>query len=450
MIPNLKKLLFAATCIVMPAFSYAQEFIDEPIGIKKHISIIRESGEDNWLVYTNYDDFACFTWVDHSSMSYNQTLALQNMNTLQVSDFEILDGEYVFYCGRRFDDQEGSWNGVFGQFAISDIMSGNTFDEFNFDSDVWPTKLEVFRVRGEVHLAMVGKAPSSSGESKPTCRGYILDAYGTAPLPSSWSIRYAANETLIYDDIALTEKYVIATGRDTTHGNDGYIVSFNRPLPSLFFVPSSNCVYPHFKSPYDAADTVLIEACESDYVATATYSVSTNSIVVTAYDNTTLYATVMMPPLNGVDPLLQIRDIKYNPFSKTLNLLQHFLYAGEFSSVIFHLDSSLSSPGTYPTTVKGNAFIDHKLSSIDRLLYNPNHVIASGHEMYPVEKTWLKLYQHRELYYRNCSRLFDNECFYHDKDNREIGFLLETRRLDAISNRPPRIDNAFYVDPICR
>lgn len=444
-----KKILFATICISTFAFSYAQEFIDEPTGIKKHASIIREVREDSWLVYTTYDDFAWFTWVDHGSLSYLQTHTLQNMNTLQVSDFEILDGEYVFYCGRRRDYVGGPWKGVFGQFTLTDIITGNTFDEFTIELDVWPTKLEVFRVRNEVHLAMVAN-PSLNRVSKPTPKGYIFDAYGTGSYPSSWNIKCAANDTLIYDDIAVTEKYVIATGRDALYGNDGYIVSFDRPLPGSYFIPSVSCVYPHFKVPYDVADTVLIEACDSDYVATATYSMATNSIVVTAYHNTTLYATVMMHPLSGVSPLLQIRDIKYNPFSRTLNLLQHFLYNGEFSSVIFHLDPSLANPGVYPTTVKGNAFIDHKLSSIDRLLYNPNHIIASGHEMYPVENTWLLVYQHRELLYGNCSRIFDNECFFHEKDNQKIGYWLDITYPRFAHNMPPRTDNADFVDPICR
>lgn len=439
------KTLLIAVCFMSFSLSQAQEFIEEPIHAKKYSSIIREISKENWLVYSPYDDFAWFTWIDHIGQVFKQTHSAHYTNALQVSDFEILDREYVFYCGRRRDSIGGAWHGVFGHFALSNFMTGNTFNEFKFEDDIYPEKLEVFRVEDEVHLAMVGKKRAS----KFTPLGVIIDAYGFGSLPTSWNVKMAERETLKYDDIAVTNNYVIVTSRDTTH-NYGYIVSFLRPGPSSSFLPPISCNYSHYMAPYDVADTLLIEACDGDFIATATYSSSFNRNIVTAYNNTTLYATVTMPLLAGVSPILQIRDIKYNPFNKTLNLLQHFLYDGELSSVIFHLDSSLANPSNYPAQIKGNAFVYHKLSSIDRLFFNPNHVIASGHEMFPVENQWLKIYQHKESHYENCTKEIINECSFFGKENMEF-----TPRLEISNPRighivQPRENNEGIIKNICK
>ncbi|MBP5677198.1 MAG: hypothetical protein J6W88_01730 [Bacteroidales bacterium] len=442
---NIRLFFFAAIAVLIPLCSIAQEFIKEPLHLKKDNSMIREISRGCWLVYSHYDYFAWFTLVDENNIfvhhTYNSGLCFGG--DIVISDFEILGKDMVYYCGKRYVCDSNAWKGVFGYFDLSTFTSLSSFSEVELPelNGVFPEKIDFYVVDGNIHLVMVANTPATGGDAKPTT-GVIIEAIGTGINPTTnWQINYAINGTLRYDDIAVTDNYVVATARNISQ-NHGYVVSFNKSTSSACFISSIGLSYypngyPHSAYYYSANDTILIEACEKDYYATVTYSTdpSINGTVVYAHNPSGLYAKIYMPPLSGVDPLLQVRDIKYNPYGKTLNLLQHFRYNGQLSSAIFHLDTTLVNPPSMPTNVYGNAFRYHKLSSIDRLLWNSNHIIASGHIVYPEEWNLLLVYQHEENVFRHCTNPITNTCFTIDKGNNTFYFVFSTPHYDSEVNQ---------------
>lgn len=100
--------------------------------------------------------------------------------------------------------------------------------------------------------------------------------------------------------------------------------------------------------------------------------------------------------------------------------------------------------------LKRNALVYHKLSSIDRLFFNPNHVIASGHEMFPVENQWLKIYQHKESHYENCTKEIINECSFFGKENMEFTPRLEISNPHILPTPEPRENNEGIIKNICK
>lgn len=451
------RLLFLASfALLQPLCATAQEFIKEPIHLKKNRSIIREISRENWLVYSEYDYFAWFSWITENGIFFDYTVSSNWMDALIISDIEILDRKIVYYCGIRHNMNSNTRKGVFGYFDLSSFTTGSSYNEVELptqliNDNIYPEKIDIYTVGDTVHLVMVANTPMGGGGAKPH-NGTIIEAISQGLFPASWDIYYAQNSTLRYDDIAVTENYVVATARNTST-NAGYTVSFNKSTTSSSFIPlTSPYTHPHSAYFFHANDTILIEACEHDYYATVTYSndiAPNGAVAVYAHNPTGLYATIYMPPLPGVDPLLQVRDIKYNPYRKTLNLLQHFKHHDTITSAIFHLDTTLANPANYPTSVLGHAYYNkHKLSSIDRLLYKPNHIIASGHSTNP-EWHLLFIYQIREDLYGHCTDSITNTCNTIDKKTVDVQFDFITNRLPSDTILKDRYNGKIKIENIC-
>lgn len=374
----------------------AQEFILEPWTIKDHYSLVREIGSNDWLVYSNYCNSSIFARV----INYNLTInGIYHDPTYAIRDFEIIEvpegemGKTVFYCGENVctynKDSTSKYSqnsAMIGYFSISSIPTPNvngcecliTIPNLKL---ACLNKLEIFKDGDDYHLVMVGH--DADGES------LLVDAVSAYPF-SSWTFKaIGLGSDGSFDDIAVSDNYVVATGR--TLNRHPFLRSFLLTSGDSFLNHPANAVY---LSDIETAETVLIESCESDYFSIALVATTSSNIVVSSYDGPlNHYATVHISPIN-MDR--RLRDLQYSPASKSLEVLENIIGNEYGCSYIYTITSSLS--------VLGRMYKTDILNSMDYLKLSPGCIIASGHPFEtPTVSQVLRLYHYEPMIYGNCS-----------------------------------------------
>jgi len=155
-----------------------------------------------------------------------------------VKDVEIVD-DTVYYCG---------WAGfpALCYFAISDVMNSNicvkTYWYYTTVRSV-PRRLEMFKTTDGIHAVMVGTYGTS-----PSVNSFIADAWKPSHIspPNSWSVAVLLTDGKeMYDDIAVTDNYVVASAVAPA-GNDIFLRVFHKPLyatHSLVFYSYDNNIF---------------------------------------------------------------------------------------------------------------------------------------------------------------------------------------------------------------
>ena len=396
---NLLVIVSFLTCFY-PNTGKGQEFIVEFLSLKHDYSIIRESGFNQWLLCNNYDGLQIIALADLSGTA-NYIARGDGYNRCLIKDIEIVDSRYVYYCGSRVIsytiqlDNQGNWiytptwGAMFGCFDLASFTTPNVqgIDDlamFYFES---LDKLEVYQVDGETHLVMVG--------SKNNSCGIVVDFYGTGAIPNAWAFRYEMVDGEKFDDVAISEDHLIVSSRNPDM--QSYLRSFAIPTSvgqTIFDNPVAQ-----IKTSISANDTILLEYCEGGYFALATTDLSTNSIEIAAFDyNLNFYQALTIPLTSSETPLYSLRDIRYNPYTQSLAVLEVIPIQTFYSSIIHHLSTN-NAPPTLSNIVNGTLYKEARLCSLDYEFNNIGHIVASGCG----ENTFARIYQHFPYQQENCT-----------------------------------------------
>lgn len=237
-----KYLCIAATAAMslFPTIASGQDAIYE-IGVpatKK--TIVREMKENVAIVYSYDGTDGWFSYVDMNTPDCYSA----KIPGLEVNDFEIYK-DTVYFCGKGggvavagyFDINATFFMGAPAQYAFmpSSIYCqiDNPFP--NYEDIIDLRKIVVMNnPGGQPHMLMIGEATCT--HSVNLVNRCIVDVYYDG---SDWEIAMTQeHESILYfDDIAVTDNYVIAAGHK--HPQDGeYLTSFPRPtnpIVSIFY-----------------------------------------------------------------------------------------------------------------------------------------------------------------------------------------------------------------------
>lgn len=459
----MKKIVLALFLTAAAFSATAQEFIRSYQHVKDSRSVVREVDENAWLTANYYDGnrMGVFFLSDLTSSTY-----FYDAGWLIVHDLEILNDQFAFYCGERYNyrcyqigqkdsgfvpedtlytiisyDTMGNYvyvkrvRAVMGYFQM-DLDNLTLYDfhevaDFRYYLFRCFSKLELLPVVDGIHVLMTGTTKWGNGS--------LLDA--TSPTPGNLSWKFyidTTNDGTIFDDVAVTDNLIVATRRDPSHWY-GFIDFHGCPVDITMSTISGYTMTEQLN--YSVNDELLLEHCEQDTFATATCALSDSKIMISSFVANNHLATVDLPLFPVLNPLQQLIDIKYDNTLQVLALLQHLLYYGDTSSVIWHLSPRLiqNSGGT----ISGNMYREENLASIDRQKHNPGYVIASGHP--GAYDSWLiYLYQHEIDGQKKCSEIIYTECKYIEyKTN--ASYLVYPEQYESVE---PEIynANAYYCE----
>lgn len=364
-----------------------QEYILDAYNLKTNNSIVRETGDGLSIIANCYHGWKCFYILDGQNIS---TFTPKYFDQpVHVYDFEVLYDEYVYFCGEI--DNGANSNAVLGYFKINDFLSTAIGSNFNVQlmsnpNLIYYNKLELLPVDDGIHVIMTGK--NNNGY------GCVTDAYANTYTPSNWQTytEFINDGRHDYDDVAITDHYVIITSRKNSRG---YIQYFKNPTSATSHIVQFN----KYSISYDIKGPILIEHCESDAFVTGAYSPNENGVVFSGFNSNACLHSLTVHNVSSIDPDKQLRDIKYNNYSQTLDALLCFLNGLDTASIILHLDQTLTN-GNMANTHEYN---DEILSSLYCSSFNPNQTIASGQRNDEDFPHILSLYSHILGEYNGCT-----------------------------------------------
>lgn len=333
-------ILFAvgiAITMLFPAIVMGQDAIYELPRIVPKKTIVREFKENVAIVYSNDGTDGCFYYVDLTASNCRYAI----VPGLDVNDFEIYE-KTVYFCGSSpmgnivgyFDVYGTFFMGTPAQYAIMPTsLQCHVYDpNICYDDILSLKKLEIMDNPGGLpHILLIGEA--SCTYSVYSVNRCIIDVYyGT----SGWSVAMTQEHQSIYyyDDIAVTDNYVVAVGHK--HQSSGeYITSFPRPTNPTDNIFSTISMYPpaslqtvfshgggsQYILPMD--EEFLIEHISGDIFATSCHG---------GYrDYSGLYMGTVLNIYNTVsnvvnryyvqDTSIEYRGLKYNGSSNSLYIL---------------------------------------------------------------------------------------------------------------------------------
>jgi len=287
------------------------------------IAYVPEEGSGGYFVYEANNANALFAHVNVSC---------------EVNDFKIMD-DTVFFCGvipfganpygfvGCFDIKDLFFNG--GQANV--CMIPNTDNINNCGRMSIPRRMDVYRSKGFVHIAMAGEMSDADHPNDPD-GATLEDAYFDG---TNWHFCNLVNKNNIeyYTDITCTGNYVVAVARDRLT-NVCYLRAFE--ATGVFL---NKPIYPdHLMQIVDSTvrGDILIEAIDTNALALCHYysdagasgiAVSTVKLNVMgqAYYS---YITSRIVQNNSpvCSPLWALREMRYNKTMKRLYILQDMDY----------------------------------------------------------------------------------------------------------------------------
>ena len=351
-------ILFKLMLPVMVAFfmgtnvSEGQSVVYDLANQQSEFSIVRHYVDYIDITYSYYlSNERCFCYIDrYNNEYYKADVDLD----LGVVDFRIF-GDYVYFCGTY------RTNSVIGWFKISDLFFGsgsiklvsmliynNTYPIFEipgYDVDIEGSRLKVFERNGDLHLVMVGSGLhqlDDKGVADTIDRPYyvghsvIIDVWTNDHL--SWNIYYTMdyNDKFIFDDIAVTENYVVVTARYLPPQGNSYsphILYY--PLPAVSNSSIFGSLAPNITNAAGfTSDNIFIQSqswapyliseMERDRFVTMCEAVAPNSnvaTVVTYYQNP-VSSPVARYVYSNAHAIGYYKEIRYNQQNSFLYLLR--------------------------------------------------------------------------------------------------------------------------------
>lgn len=382
-------LLLALLTAVVPTVQ-AQEYIKEILDLTRKYSLIREYKEDKRVLCTFDDDSVIFAMVtDGGTMS--QYLSLKGK--FSVNDMEVY-GDTLYFCGEHYGDTQ------IGYFGYMDLMA---FPSATVNINLLPSlltckKMEVMRscFDNGLHIYITSDV-SDTGDCLVDIRenGY-----------SSWDCNRSTGDVRerIYDDVAVTDNYVIVTVRNPTDSS-AYLYGYAHPAPGnhIFYqvaaVLNMNLA--------NVVSCILVESCEQDY-----YVLTFKSEVVGQNPLPLYMPLINVFSFNGIFSIYLPKsyyvwsagsrypiDLKYNPVSRETDVLvRNYQSSVSVIGEIFHIDASGNAVGRHYDDVD----FHENLHSLDFLHYDPVHFIASGVSI----DNALRIYKYDPQEFKRCSNEF--------------------------------------------
>ena len=349
-----------------------EEYTKALQGISGSNAIVRDIGNNQYLVYYNDAGQSCFSVINNGGSS---TYALYT-DIDSVYDMEIY-GDEAYFCGRMSTLFGGS--AVMGFFSLSTFPS-TTIYYFNMPWFERAKKLEVAWMANRKHVVMTADAVNGMNA--------LVDAIQQT---GNWEINYTTCDTAdvtCFEDIAVTENYVVATAY-----HNGTTTSWGRKQLRLMVIarPTINgsSLFPVNATLLHSSERIVspfeITHCEGDYFVAAVRDAYTlgkimpNFVInrwldIYSYNGLSFVARRRIHYLN-YEP--NLKDVKYNSVNRTTDMLIHRV--GDVDSTrtseIYHLDQTLISGGGTATI---HADTNTVITSLDRQISNANHFFAVG------------------------------------------------------------------------
>ena len=327
----------------------SQEFVKEA-QVKCTESLVREVSSQSWMVYSYHYGMSVFSLVNEYG-TIAPTLQLPLL--YHVSDMEIYN-DTVYFCG-YIDSALNT--ALFGYFSIASFPSMTVrclqlagLNTFN--------KMEIFCHDGKPHVVLTG----IMNKYHP----FLADAITTTSNSWLFSVSSSANDNWdIYDDVAITDNYIVVTSRIFDY-DTGYVHYFNKP-------PTYSSMFPyHFlyrTIQYNPTSSILITACDEDKFATLC-KIGTNTFVMSKYNFMNDVVSLKSGMLD-----VECRDINFNNNAKEVEVLLYSSLVKNGAGITLHYDNAIMGSSMIPA----HSFERNDLSSIDYLSFDPNLFVASGH-----------------------------------------------------------------------
>ena len=395
---------FAIALFLSPNVSVGQSIIYSLSPQQSEFSIVRHYKEEIDITYSWYlSDVNCFCYIDRLNNVYYKADV-----DLNLKDYDCrIYNDYVYFCGLYGSTSAIGWfkiSGLFFQGSGLNIVSMpiniSTYPYASGnDISITGRRLKVFEKNGDLHLVMVGsgehivydeKAIDTADRISYNTYSAIIDIWTNNY--SQWDMRYTMDysDLMSYDDIAVTENYVVVTAHFTNPYNNylsPHVLYY--PLPTisgqsifgLFTLPGPIYASGYFTE-YDfihcqAGTPLLISEIGGDKFVTACDAVILNSYpstVVTYYQDPISWPTARYlydPQTPGI-----YSEIRYN-------LQNDFLYLFRRSDYIERIGAPFYFANIYK--VVNNLFYSGQ--SMD-VLDRGGSVILSSTNMSGIKTLW--------------------------------------------------------------
>ena len=425
---NLLRKIFVAMllfCIAAPL--HGQEYIRGAIDyLLCDTSIIRTFGEDSVLIY-NKNNTSSFMLVTPSL----NPVPVRYLDSIFVNDFEIV-GTGVYFCGYKFDGERKK--GVFGNFSLSRFNSNDsTLKYYELDTCTELRKLDFYSYGDmlyyEGHLIMTG----TTGTRSNVLVHKIM--YATIPEPpfppnpiDNCDIYFSENKEESFDDVAVTDKYVVVSTRNNLSGIP--IVDFwHFDKPSLPLMPllSSNIHHLRLGSPIAETPVFIEHTKEEDYAAVYKSGVffRMDMLLLTAPSNINSCVEIFGDESETTIPI----EIKYNINSSVIDILARTIYYRDdmeyqfLPMQIYHVTTAVINNSV--SFGDGTRFPDRFLWSLDPSKRTNCFFASGGEGLLP------NLFKYRHDQWKRCP-----EHFYYRFDVGSPKGNLEEKNIEFEWNEP--------------
>lgn len=363
---------------------HGQESIKTLYGLTSENSIIREITANTYLVYSDYPELI-FILENGGSTASIMRLPKEIKS---VSDFTIVDGMTVYFCGER---NEMPIMGYFdlSSFPLSTIhyietTGVNILTNIKaYDTYLYPPLSTTGTTK---HVLMLGLKNNV---------GILIDAMSTSS--NNWettyiTLRIDGGFTVIHDDIDILENYVIVASRDPLPSlsyKRGYIWYIAKPSPPYAPLLTSQ---EYFTIPnVSPSKRLKLTACEGKACVAAALAYKNDVPGINVYGYRYPYNIQDIRILDADIQFETLKALCYDSTYKTTELLVQ--YIGEsIDSRILTLKQS-TSPGN---VVLGRVYSGHKINSMITQTYNSQHFIGTGVDV--EDPLGLNIYRYKNVW----------------------------------------------------
>ncbi|MCR5444949.1 MAG: hypothetical protein K6E96_04595 [Bacteroidales bacterium] len=421
----MKKNCLFALLLFASISSFCQEEIWYMYGANSDNSILREVQVGEWLCFNVVPTFSVVNYINEASYSNVPYIYLWNV---KVFDFEIKSG-WVYFCGEYLGGENPC--AVLGKFQLSSFPSTTVYI-YKLPALRCLNKLEMYAISGHRYALMIGEAENGDDYF---VSGFVYGGVGPCVFSYSLADDYSVD---VLDDIAITDKYVVVSGRKTSE-NKGYLYYFYLPV-YIGAMYATNTQYGYLNN-NQYLNPIRILHCEQDWIVTASNDVDYYDV--TAFDSTHFEYSVRVPRQYTTF----IKDLAYNRTSKELELLASYpqnSQSGNCSSYIIHLDSSLIGWGTATC----HFFSDNNIQSLYKRTPEIGHInefCATG-ENCIYQFRWYKYNSHL---WKRCSekKTYDAEVHKILFEPEKHKYTYET--FEAPANVLEKADGSGCLESIC-
>ena len=369
----MKKIFFIILCLFFNVNGHTQSVIKHCPAIDASYTLVNYWEKNISIVYVHtLGDEGYFLYERSGAPSIVAKIA-QNA---RITDFKILD-DTVFYCGYR--DMAGSTMGIVGFFDIYDVFFNGGLSDFcliqgtdylNSCKMKIPRRMDVYRHKGIVHIAMVGDMSDIDLGGDPD-GATIEEAFFDG---TQWHLYNMQNKnnTEYYTDITCTGNYVVAAARSRT-GNACYIKAFQ--TSSAFLTTPINAGYITEIVDGSPFGDIMVQAIDTNAIAIGYYY---NGTTDAGFTLKLIKVNPMSPTIIPVSSILQtqctstvspspwmLHEMRYNSSLQRIYVLQDMDYPLHSLTTSTVLDYTINYSSLLVTSCKASWIGRDKLTDLD-------------------------------------------------------------------------------------